>query len=166
MTTELAVKVLEAILLAYRGKVNLNVLKKFFFGFDLDELIDKANFDLQSSGFIIYKNHQNAELVTKPELAKYLINFFGFENNQITHDLLEVLAIIAYGGPIKLREINRLRHKSSVLIIRSLLEEGLVKKEKFNYQISENFLSFLGFRTVTELPDYKKLRREIKRNLK
>ncbi|GIW65394.1 MAG: segregation and condensation protein B [Candidatus Parcubacteria bacterium] len=166
MTTDLAVKVLEAILLAYRGKVNLNILKKFFSDFDLEELINKANDDLKSSGFLIYQDSQSVELVTKPELAKYLVNFFGLENNEITQDFLEVLAIIAYGGPIKLGEINRIRHKNSMLVIKSLVAEGLVMKKNFSYQISENFLSFLGFRAVTELPDYKKLRREIKKNLK
>lgn len=165
MTTELAVQVLEAILLASSGKIKLATLKKFFVDFDLDYLIAQANHQLQNTGFLIYKNGQNVEIVTRPELAKYLINFFGFAENEATQDFLEVLAIIAYGGPIKLVEINKIRHKSSVLAIRSLVKEGLIKKDKFSYKVSESFLNFLGFKNVNQLPEYKKLRREIKKSL-
>lgn len=165
MTNELAVQVLEAILLASSGKIKLTTLKKFFLDFDLDQLINQANYQLQKTGFLIYRNGQNVEIVTKPELAKYLINFFGFVDNETTQDFLEVLAIVAYGGPIKLAEINKIRHKSSLLVIRILIKEGLIRKDNFSYQVSKTFLNFLGFKNVRQLPDYKKLRREIKKNL-
>jgi segregation and condensation protein B len=102
-------------------------------------------------------------LVSRPELANYLINFFGYEENEIFQDFLEVLAIIAYGGPIGLNEINQIRNKKSLAIIKELLNEGLIKKEKKNYQVSEKFLQFLGFKSLKELPDYQKLRKELKR---
>ncbi|MCS7200702.1 MAG: SMC-Scp complex subunit ScpB [Patescibacteria group bacterium] len=166
MAPELALKALEAILLVHRGKVKKDILKKFFSDFNLDELIEKANISLQNTGLMIYSSRYYVELVNRPELVRYLINFFGLEKNEFVYDFLEVLAIIAYGGPIKLGEINRLRNKSSYLVIKGLLDEGLVRREKFNYQISDAFLSFLGYRQVTDLPDYKKLRREIRKNLK
>jgi segregation and condensation protein B len=163
MSKELALKVLDAILLSSRRKIKIETLKKFFHGLNLDELINEANLRYQNLGFFIYQNKNEIELVTRPELANYLVNFFGFEENELAQEFLEVLAIIAYGGPIKLEEINQIRNKKSFFIIKELLNEGLIKKEKKSYKVSEKFLQFLGFKSLRELPDYEKLRKEIRK---
>jgi segregation and condensation protein B len=163
MNKELALEVLDAILLSSRRKIKIETLKKFFHGLNLDELINEANQRYQNLGFFIYQNKNEIELVTRPELANYLMNFFGFEENEIAQEFLEVLAIIAYGGPIKLEEINQIRNKKSFFIIKELLNEGLIKKEKKSYKVSEKFLQFLGFKSLRELPDYEKLRKEIRK---
>ncbi|GIW65440.1 MAG: SMC-Scp complex subunit ScpB [Candidatus Parcubacteria bacterium] len=163
MDHQLALKILDAILLSARRKIKLSTLKNFFQGFDLDELISLAKQRYQDLGFFIYRDKDSLELVTRPELANYLINFFGLEENELAQELLEVLAIIAYGGPIKLEEINQIRNKKSASIIKELLNEGLIKKENKNYKVSEKFLHFLGFKSSKELPDYNRLRKEIKR---
>jgi segregation and condensation protein B len=163
MNKELALKVLDAILLSSRRKIKIETLKKFFQGLNLEELINEANQRYQNLGFFIYQNKNEIELVTRPELANYLMNFFGFEENELAQEFLEVLAIIAYGGPIKLEEINQIRNKKSFFIIKELLNEGLIKKEKKSYKVSEKFLQFLGFKSLRELPDYEKLRKEIRK---
>jgi segregation and condensation protein B len=163
MNKELALKVLDAILLSSKRKIKIETLKKFFHGLNLDELINEANQRYQNLGFFIYQNKNEIELVTRPELANYLMNFFGFEENELTQEFLEVLAIIAYGGPIKLEEINQIRNKKSFFIIKELLNEGLIKKERKSYKVSEKFLQFLGFKSLRELPDYEKLRKEIRK---
>jgi segregation and condensation protein B len=163
MSKELALKVLDAILLSSKRKIKIETLKKFFHGLNLDELINEANLRYQNLGFFIYQNKNEIELVTRPELANYLVNFFGFEENELAQEFLEVLAIIAYGGPIKLEEINQIRNKKSFFIIKELLNEGLIKKEKKSYKVSEKFLQFLGFKSLKELPDYEKLRKEIRK---
>jgi segregation and condensation protein B len=163
MDKELALKVLDAILLSSRRKIKIETLKKFFQGLNLDELINEANQRYQNLGFFIYQNKNEIELVTRPELANYLVNFFGFEENELAQEFLEVLVIIAYGGPIKLEEINQIRNKKSFFIIKELLNEGLIKKEKKSYKVSEKFLQFLGFKSLRELPDYEKLRKEIRK---
>ncbi len=163
MNKELALKVLDAILLSSKRKIKIETLKKFFQGINLDELISEANQRYQNLGFFIYQNKNEIELVTRPELANYLMNFFGFEENELAQEFLEVLAIIAYGGPIKLEEINQIRNKKSFFIIKELLNEGLIKKEKKSYKVSEKFLQFLGFKSLRELPDYEKLRKEIRK---
>jgi segregation and condensation protein B len=163
MNKELALKVLDAILLSSRRKIKIETLKKFFQGLNLEELINEANQRYQNLGFFIYQNKNEIELVTRPELANYLMNFFGFEENELAQEFLEVLAIIAYGGPIKLEEINQIRNKKSFFIIKELLNEGLIKKEKKSYKVSEKFLQFLGFKSLRELPEYEKLRKEIRK---
>jgi segregation and condensation protein B len=163
MNKELALKVLDAILLSSKRKIKIETLKKFFQGLNLEELINEVNQRYQNLGFFIYQNKNEIELVTRPELANYLMNFFGFEENELAQEFLEVLAIIAYGGPIKLEEINQIRNKKSFFIIKELLNEGLIKKEKKSYKVSEKFLQFLGFKSLRELPDYEKLRKEIRK---
>jgi segregation and condensation protein B len=163
MNKELALKVLDAILLSSRRKIKIETLRKFFQGLNLEELINEASLRYQNLGFFIYQNKNEIELVTRPELANYLMNFFGFEENELAQEFLEVLAIIAYGGPIKLEEINQIRNKKSFFIIKELLNEGLIKKEKKSYKVSEKFLQFLGFKSLRELPDYEKLRKEIRK---
>jgi segregation and condensation protein B len=163
MNKELALKVLDAILLSSRRKIKIETLKKFFQGINFNELIKEANQRYQNLGFFSYQNKNEIELVTRPELANYLLNFFGFEENELAQEFLEVLAIIAYGGPIKLEEINQIRNKKSFSVIKELLDEGLIKKEKRNYKVSEKFLQFLGFKNLRELPDYEKLRKEIRK---
>jgi segregation and condensation protein B len=163
MNKELALKVLDAILLSSRRKIKIETLKKFFQGLNLEELINEANQRYQNLGFFIYQNKNEIELVTRPELSNYLVNFFGFEENELAQEFLEVLAIIAYGGPIKLEKINQIRNKKSFFIIKELLNEGLIKKERKSYKVSEKFLQFLGFKSLKELPDYEKLRKEIRK---
>jgi segregation and condensation protein B len=163
MEKNLALKILDAILISSRRKIKLSTLKKFFAGLNLDELINEINQRYIDFGFFVYQDKDSIELVSRPELANYLINFFGYEENEIFQDFLEVLAIIAYGGPIGLNEINQIRNKKSFLIVRELLNEGLIKREKKSYQVSEKFLQFLGFKSLKELPDYQKLRRELRR---
>jgi len=163
MEKNLALKILDAILVSSRRKIKPSTLKNFFAGLNLDELINELNQRYSDFGFFVYQNKDSIELVSRPELANYLINFFGYEENEIFQDFLEVLAIIAYGGPIGLNEINQIRNKKSFAIIKELLNEGLIKKEKKNYQVSEKFLQFLGFKSLKELPDYQKLRKELRR---
>lgn len=162
MGKELAVKILEAILLAGRKKIKKSTLARFFSGFDLQELIKLAKEKCKDFGFFIYEDKDSLELVTRPELSNYLINFFGFEENELIQDVLEVLAIIAYGGPISLREINRLRGRKSASVLKELIGEGFVKKERSYYRVSHKFLKILGFRSEKDLPDYHELRKELK----
>lgn len=162
MNQELALKLFDAILLSSRRKIKKHILAKFFSGFDLKELIQLAQKRYENLGFFIYEDEESVELVTRPLLAKYLVNFFGFEENEVFQDFLEVLAIIAYGGPISLAKIDRLRGKKSLSILNELITEGLIEKEKKFYRISSKFLKTLGFQSEKELPDYLKLRREIR----
>jgi chromosome segregation and condensation protein ScpB len=56
MNKELALKVLDAILLSSKRKIKIETLKKFFHGLNLDELINEANLRYQNLGFFIYQN--------------------------------------------------------------------------------------------------------------
>lgn len=163
MNFDLALKILDALLISSRRKLKKSTLAQFFSGFNLNELIKKTDERYQNLGFFIYDDGDYIELVNRPELANYLVNFFGFEENEIIQDFLEVLAIVAYGGPIKLSEINRLRGKKSAPIIKELVSRGFIKKEKSYYQVSSKFLKILGFNRQEDLPDYQEVRKELRK---
>lgn len=164
MNKNLALKILGAILVSSSKKVPKEKLKEFFSEFDLEKLVNYANQRYQRLGFLIYDDGQNLELVNQPELAEYLLDFFNYsENKKILNEFIEILAIIAYGGPISYQEINQIRGKDSLLLIKKLFQQGYIKKEKQNYKISSRFLKILGIAKENELPNYYKLRKELKK---
>ncbi len=165
MKFELALKIFDAILLSARRKIKKSTLAQFFGGFNLDEIIEKTNDRYKSLGFFLYEDKGYVELVNRPELVNYLINFFGLEENEVFQDLLEVLAIIAYGGPMSLKELDRLRGKKSSLILKELLAKGFIEREKNNYRITSKFLKTLGFDHQEELPDYQEVRKELRKTI-
>lgn len=80
---------------------------------------------------------------------------------------LEVLAIIAYQGPISRAAIEYIRGVNSSFTIRGLLIRGLVDRAEnprdrrsFLYAVSMNFLKHLGIGELSELPHYEEFRRE------
>ena len=82
---------------------------------------------------------------------------------ELTRAALETLTIVVYRGPIGRAELEQIRGVNCAIILRNLLIRGLVtseaRKEKLEtvYQVSLDFLKFLGLRTPQELPDYEKL---------
>lgn len=162
MKKNLALKILDAILISSRRKVKIKTLKNFFKDLNFEELVDIAQKRYQDFGFFLKIDNDYLELVNRPELFQYLINFFKFEDNEIIQEFLEVLAIVAYAGPISLRGVNKIRNKDSLVILKELLNEGLIKKEKYYYKISDKFLDFFGFQSLEDLPDYYRLRKELK----
>lgn len=100
---------------------------------------------------------QNAELIGK------------FLNTEMTGELsrpsLETLTIIAYRGPISKVELELIRGVNCSLILRNLLMRGLVEakedKERgiSTYQITFDFLKYLGINATAELPDFDRLNR-------
>lgn len=163
MEKELALQVLGALLVSAPYKIKKKLLKEFFVGLDIIDLIKTANERYRGLGFFIHDDGESIEIVNRPELSRYLINFFGFEENYLIQEMLEVLAIIAYGGPLNVREIDKIRGKKSLYVLKELFKEGYVEKRKNYYKVSEKFLKFLGFKKEEELPDYKKLREEIRK---
>ncbi len=162
MNRDLALKVLDAILISSRRKVKIKTLKNFFKDLDVEGLLTIAQKRYEDFGFFLYRDKDYVELTNRPELSSYLINFFNFEENEYFQDFLEVLAIVAYAGPISLREIDQIRQKESTTILKELLNEGLIKKHRSLYKVSKKFLEFFGFQKLEDLPDYHRLRKELK----
>lgn len=81
---------------------------------------------------------------------------------------LETLSIILYQGPISRAEIDYIRGVNSQFILRNMLIRGLVEKvenpsdrRSFLYKPTMELLAHLGLSSISTLPDYEIVRKNI-----
>ena len=104
------------------------------------------------------------QMVTAGYNAKLVKDFIKEETTgELTRAALETLTIVAYRGPITRAELEQIRGVNCAVILRHLLIRGLVesienkKKMQTTYNVTFDFLRFLGLNQQSELPDYDKL---------
>jgi len=119
------------------------------------------------SGMRVIKNGGKYQMVSAPENAKIIQEFIKDETTgELTRPSLETLTIIAYRGPIAKIDLERIRGVNCSLIIRNLLLRGLVepqynkKKKETYYNVTFDFIRFLGINSLKELPDYERLHKD------
>jgi len=127
-----------------------------------DELVEE--YKKAGRGIQIVKHGAKYQMVSAPENAKVVQEFIKDETSgELTHPSLEALTIIAYRGPISKVDLDRIRGVNCALILRNLLLRGVIeakhdkKKNETYYQVSFDFIRFLGINDITELPDYDRL---------
>ena len=130
-----------------------------------EEQINEAAKELSASlsesgrGIILADNAGKLMLVTKPEHS-VLVEKFVTEDlkEDLTPAALETLSIVAYFGPATRAQIDYLRGVNSSFILRSLSIRGLVirknKGNAYEYEISFDFLKFMGIDHVSKMPNY------------
>jgi segregation and condensation protein B len=127
-----------------------------------DEL--SAEYKERNGGINILKNSGKFQMVSAPETAPAVQAFLKDETTgELSRPSLEALTVIAYRGPITKIELERIRGVNCSMILRNLLMRGLVdakedkmKKETY-YEVTFDFIRFLGISDVRELPDYERL---------
>lgn len=115
-------------------------------------------------GLSLINNNNLYQIVSHPENSDLVKDFIKSEiNSELSQPSLETLTIIAYRGPVKKLELDRIRGVNCSLILRNLLLRGLIE-EKYNrsedenyYSLSLDFVRYLGVNQVSDLPDYEKL---------
>lgn len=129
----------------------------------LDEL--KSDYDTRGeSGIILARVGDKVQLATSSENSKIVNQFIKDETTgELTKASLETLTIIAYRGPVTRPHIEQIRGVNCSIILRNLLMRGLIeskedkKRMQTTYNISFDFLGFLGISDSKELPDFEKL---------
>lgn len=125
--------------------------------------VEELRMHLESDhSLMLMKAGERITIVTSPGVSKVVEDFAKEEfAGELTKSGLETLAIIAYKGPIKRSEIDYIRGVNSSFMIRNLLMRGLIERIKnerdtrsFFYQISPDFLKFLGIGARDQLPDF------------
>ncbi|PLX27171.1 SMC-Scp complex subunit ScpB [Candidatus Parcubacteria bacterium] len=135
-----------------------------------DEEVKKACEDLvkeyqeAKKGIQIIKNASKFQMVSSADNAKLIQEFLQDETSgELSRPSLETLTIIAYRGPISKLDLDRIRGVNCSLILRNLLLRGLVEvkvdkqKDESYYNVTMDFVRFLGISDVSELPDFEKL---------
>lgn len=127
----------------------------------LNELISEYN--KENRGIRIIENGKKYQMASAPDNAKLVQDFLQTEvSGELTPASLETLTIIAYRGPIKKSEIEKIRGINCSLILRNLLIRGLVEEkasdeaDENEYSASLEFIKFLGINSLKDLPEYEK----------
>jgi segregation and condensation protein B len=131
-------------------------------GRTLNELKDELN--KNERGIQLMQLGSKYSFSTAPANAKIIRDYLQDEQTgELTRPALETLTIIAYRGPITKADLDVIRGVNCALILRNLMIKGLIEstedkaKMTHYYQVTFDFLKFLGLSEVKELPDFAKL---------
>ncbi len=127
-----------------------------------DELVEE--YRNQDRGVQIIKDGSHYQMASSPDNAKVVRDFIKDETTgELSKPSLEALTIIAYRGPIAKTDLDRIRGVNCSLILRNLLIRGLIEgkpdktKGQVCYNVTLDFVRFLGISDISQLPDYEKL---------
>lgn len=124
----------------------------------------QKRYEEQSGGLALVKVAKSYQLATASEVSSVIADFIKEEvSGELTKPSLEALTIIAYRGPVKKAEIEQIRGVNCSVILRNLLIRGLVDEETKkgdvspSYQVTVEFLKYVGLNKIEDLPQYESL---------
>lgn len=124
----------------------------------------KERLETSGSGLQLTEHGLEIELVTRGEFAPLLRHIFTQDAaGELSRPSLETLAILAYRGPLTRPELEQIRGVQCAMILRNLSLRGLVElgnEERLGqqtYQVTMDFLKYLGLSSLSELPDFQSL---------
>lgn len=139
---------------------------------ELDKIVNelKQSQSERNSGLILIDNGNELTLATAAASADLISKI---SKEELSRDLgkaaLDTLSIILYEGPVSRADIDYIRGVSSQYIVRNLQIRGLIYRlenpedeRKILYAPTIELLTHLGVSSVKDLPDYDKVREEIK----
>ncbi len=112
-------------------------------------------------GFVLRESAGGWRLYTSPDCDDWLERFvIGNRTARLSPAALEVLAVIAYKGPISRAQVAEIRGVDSDGVVRTLETRGLVSASGHDggpgspvmFTLSESALERLGLRSTAELP--------------
>ena len=122
----------------------------------------------ENCGLHIIVQDEQVQMVTHPSSATIIEQITKEElEGPLTSVASEVLAIIAYRGPINKIDIEAIRGVNCSFTLRNLLRRGLIERivsddsrHLQQYKITIDFLRVLGIDSVSELPEYEELSKD------
>ena len=120
-----------------------------------------AEYDDSDRGFVLREVAGGWRLYTSPECGPWLERFVtGHSHARLTGASLEVLAIVAYRGPISRTQISEVRGVESDGVVRTLAHRGLIEESGRDggpgaatlFTVSAEFLERMGLRSTADLP--------------
>ena len=136
---------------------------------ELETALAALEISLSLRGLRVIRNDDEVEMRTAPEASLFIEKL---TKEELYCDLgkagLETLSIILYKQPVSRREIDYIRGVNSSFILRNLLVRGLVEKTEtkegdrsFTYKPTFDLLSYMGLSSISQLPEYEKMKQEI-----
>lgn len=129
----------------------------------VEEVLEQLKQDCQNNnrGLIVLVDEEKAQIATAPDVSKTIKKFLDFEiKDELTLAAIETLSIISYRGPIIKEDLDNIRGVNCAIILRNLLVKGLIEEKKEGdkkiYNLSFDFIRWLGLKDKKELPAYEK----------
>ncbi len=124
---------------------------------------------LENRGVALIENNNEFTLGTAPELSKLIEDLQKEElNKDLSKAALETLSIVLYKNGVSRAEIDYIRGVNSSFTLRALSIRGLVEKttdpkdsRRYIYKPSFDLLSYMGVKSVEELPDYQEVNNSV-----
>ncbi|MCX6753303.1 MAG: SMC-Scp complex subunit ScpB [Candidatus Nomurabacteria bacterium] len=124
---------------------------------------------LQNRGIVLSVKEDEINLGTNPEISELIEKLQKEElNKDLSKSSLETLSIILYKNGISRSEIDYIRGVNSSFILRALSIRGLIEKltdpkdnRKYIYKPTFELLSFMGIKSVAELPNFTEINPKI-----
>ncbi len=129
---------------------------------EINEAIEKLKENLIERGIVLIEKGLEIMLGTARECSQLIEDLQKEElNKELSKASLETLSIILYKNGVSRAEIDFIRGVNSSFTLRALSIRGLIEKtvdakdnRKYIYKPSFELLSFMGVKSVEELPDY------------
>jgi segregation and condensation protein B len=118
-------------------------------------------YEQDDRGFLLREVAGGWRLYSSPDCAPWLERFVTrHARGRLTGPALEVLAIVAYRGPISRAQIAEIRGVASDGVVRTLLGRGLIREEGRDdgpgspvlFSVGQEFIERMGLRSLDELP--------------
>ncbi len=163
--TDNARQVIEALLLVAEDPLALGVFCEVLERprSELEALLHELRDDYheQGRGFVLREVAGGWRLYTHPDCAPWLERFaLRHTRSRLSGAALEVLAIVAYRGPLARAQINELRGVESDGVVRTLAMRGLIEEVREGHTtggpslvaVSAQFLERMGLNSLDDLP--------------
>ena len=129
---------------------------------EISEAILNLKKNIENRGVVLIENGDEITLGTAPNLSTLIEDLQKEElNRDLSKASLETLSIVLYKNGVTRAEIDYIRGVNSSFTLRALSVRGLVEKttdtkdsRRFIYKPSFELLSYMGVKSIEELPDY------------
>ncbi len=132
---------------------------------EINEALEKLKESLKDRGIVLLEKDNDVTLGTNPEISKLIEDLQKEElNKELSKASLETLSIVLYKNGVSRAEIDYIRGVNSSFTLRALSVRGLVERtidpkdnRRYIYNPSFELLSFMGIKSVEELPEFKEV---------
>ncbi len=160
---------LEAVLFMHGAPITLARLEEIMTCSrqDVEDEVEKLklSYEERQAGLRVLVVNGSVQIVTHPDAAEVIEKFKRRDlEGQLSQAALEVLAIIAYRGPLSKPDIEAVRGVNCSFTLRNLLLRGLIERiphptdQRLKlYTPTMDMVRSLGYSSLEELPAYEEL---------
>ncbi len=133
---------------------------------EIDALVEELNQSYRDRGcpYQIISEGAGYRLSLRSEFERTRAKFYGKARQaRLSQSTIEVLAAVAYRGPLSVDEIGKLRGAPAGSLVNQLVRRQLLKLERRDasspaqYRVTQRFLDLFGLESLEELPQSQEL---------